>query len=238
MKKIDYEITVDVRGLSVEEKKRVQDAFFKLGFKWLISDDSYELLNDKDVNRYTNWWARGGRTGALRWTYSDNRAPTHTPEQLFELAGMNNAPEGMEPFDLERALAGDPVVTRDGREVMQIRLFDSVTDGSPVAGVVGGFLFTFSRNGESETYSRYLFMKPKTHMVNGFEAPAPMAESPKYGCRAWIEVLDRKDYCLELEWQNSRFDKMMLDRGLVHSTKEAAIANAKARLGIDPYAEE
>lgn len=34
---------------------------------------------------------------------------------------MNDIPEGCEPFDLERALAGEAVVTRDGREARDIK---------------------------------------------------------------------------------------------------------------------
>ena len=44
----------------------------------------------------------------------------------------------MKPFDLEKALAGAPVVTRDGREVTQLHLFDLKEHGYPLHGVING----------------------------------------------------------------------------------------------------
>jgi hypothetical protein len=34
----------------------------------------------------------------------------------------------MKPFDLEKALAGQPVVTRDGRKVLELHLYKNVTE--------------------------------------------------------------------------------------------------------------
>ena len=38
----------------------------------------------------------------------------------------------MKPFDLEKALNGAPVITRDGREVTQLHLFDVAEKISPL----------------------------------------------------------------------------------------------------------
>ena len=43
----------------------------------------------------------------------------------------------MKPFDLEKALAGDPVVTRDGRPVMQLTLFEGTDTDYCLYGVCG-----------------------------------------------------------------------------------------------------
>jgi len=67
----------------------------------------------------------------------------------------------MEKFDLERALAGDPVVTRDGREVTQLTLFKANRAIYPLVGVVNGQLESFRENGKSWSESPDLFMKPK-----------------------------------------------------------------------------
>lgn len=48
--------------------------------------------------------------------------PTHTVDELLELAGMKTKAD-LKPFDLEKALAGEPVVTRQGEEVTQLTLF-------------------------------------------------------------------------------------------------------------------
>lgn len=43
----------------------------------------------------------------------------------------------MKPFDLEKALSGAPVITRDGREVTQLTKFD-ITVGIALVGVLNG----------------------------------------------------------------------------------------------------
>lgn len=73
----------------------------------------------------------------------------------------------MKPFNIEAALRGEPVVTRNGREVTQITLFD--IDGDyPVAGVIDKNRFEFSTNGKylvGQDTERDLFMAPKKRIV-------------------------------------------------------------------------
>lgn len=79
--------------------------------------------------------------------------------------------------------------------------------------------------------------KPRTHVVNGFTVPAPMDKAPEFGDMYFIpDVLDEifyagpewgQDYSTAMRW---------LKRGLLFATKDAAIANAKAMLKIDPEA--
>lgn len=69
------------------------------------------------------------------------------------------------PFNLEAALAGDPVVTRDGRAVTQLTLYD-IPSTFKVVAVVDGQLESFSINGKSlfgiDVISKNdLFMAPK-----------------------------------------------------------------------------
>jgi hypothetical protein len=59
---------------------------------------------------------------------------------------MNNLPEGCKPFDLERALAGDPVVTRYGEPVTQITKFD-IYGTHVLRGVLEGQLVSWCDNG-------------------------------------------------------------------------------------------
>ena len=51
-------------------------------------------------------------------------------------------------FDLEKALAGEPVVTRDGREVKDLHLFTSVQTYYPVVGIIEGRILSFSKEGK------------------------------------------------------------------------------------------
>lgn len=68
----------------------------------------------------------------------------------------------MKAFDLEKALAGEKVVTRGGKEVTQLTLFEA-SDDHPLAGVVDGKMESFTEDGVftmlCEGASRYdLFM--------------------------------------------------------------------------------
>lgn len=76
----------------------------------------------------------------------------------------------------------------------------------------------------------------KTIKVNGFDVPAPMSEAPMFDSvyftpQTWYEVF----YCKN-SWRGDKFDSRFLSRGLIHSNESAAIAHAKAMLGIDPNA--
>lgn len=58
----------------------------------------------------------------------------------------------MKPFNLERALKGAPVITRDGREVTQLHLFDAEGADYPLYGVIkdktcGPFIEYFTEYG-------------------------------------------------------------------------------------------
>ena len=70
------------------------------------------------------------------------------------------------PFDLERALAGDKVVTASGMDVTEIQHFKTMLGGFPVFAVVNGAIQRFSISGEwyyhdSERKS-HLLIAPKT----------------------------------------------------------------------------
>ena len=52
----------------------------------------------------------------------------------------------MKPFDLEKALAGHPVCTRDGRPVTQLHRFTGLK--FPVAGIIDGTIYLWRESGE------------------------------------------------------------------------------------------
>ena len=80
------------------------------------------------------------------------------------------------------------------------------------------------------TYS----IKPKVMLVNGFKVPEPMREDPLDGDCYFIPMVGFEYFCDRMLWRRDKYDKRYMSRGLCHSTKEAAIAHAKAMLGIDP----
>ena len=77
----------------------------------------------------------------------------------------------MKPFNLERALAGVPVVTGDGEVVQEIHHFRECTTRWSVVAVVDGIVRNYDVNGESAIFhpGHYLFMAdkpPKKYYVN------------------------------------------------------------------------
>jgi hypothetical protein len=71
----------------------------------------------------------------------------------------------LEKFDLERALAGEPVITRDSKEVTQLTLFKVKNTSYPLHGVLDNLLYKWTEDGKffsgGENHEADLFMKPK-----------------------------------------------------------------------------
>lgn len=76
----------------------------------------------------------------------------------------------------------------------------------------------------------------KTIKVNGFDVPAPMSEAPMINDEYFAPQTGYEVFYVKHSWRGDKFDSRFLSRGLVHSTESAAIAHAKAMLGIDPNA--
>ena len=80
--------------------------------------------------------------------------------------------------------------------------------------------------------------EPKTIKVNGFDVPEPMRDEPAENATYAVAQPSAGDYYNEFSWGGCPLETNWLQRGLLHSTKEAAVAHAKAMLGIDPYTTE
>lgn len=72
---------------------------------------------------------------------------------------------------------------------------------------------------------------PKIIKVNGFEVPAPL-DKVEVGTTVYAASPASVDLCDELEY--GPWYSLYSDRKIVHATREAAVAHAKAMLGIDP----
>src|SRR5271154_5336527 len=81
---------------------------------------------------------------------------------------MNNEVSKLKPFDLEKALKGEKVVTRNGREATEVHHFTWVTGSFSLVAVIEGDLQTFTLQGHiwhgSQTKND-LFMAPKERVV-------------------------------------------------------------------------
>lgn len=79
-KRLERKISVDVSDMSEEQKKRVQDCFFKLGYEWLYSGGKYRHLN---VEEYTNTRSGGKLDDNLMYgEYCNFSVPPITLEEL------------------------------------------------------------------------------------------------------------------------------------------------------------
>jgi len=70
----------------------------------------------------------------------------------------------MKPFDKEKALAGDPVITRDGSEVLNLTEFPAATGKYTLAGTLHGLIEMWTSTGKfykDSTGDGDLFMAPK-----------------------------------------------------------------------------
>lgn len=76
-------------------------------------------------------------------------------------------------------------------------------------------------------------IKPATVSINGIEAPKGLTEAPALGTKYYIPEIGQRYTCVNsFTWTHDTFDLMMLERGIVHLTKENAIAMAKAMLKL------
>jgi len=77
-------------------------------------------------------------------------------------------------------------------------------------------------------------LMPPTRTINGFEVPRPLSEAPQTNTKIWVVDLQRPRWCEHHYWGNDEIDAHCLKHGLVFMDKDAAIATAKAMVGVDP----
>lgn len=68
------------------------------------------------------------------------------------------------PFDLEKAINGEPLITRDGRNVDEFYYFKTSKSNQPLKAVINGTIYEYSLDGKYVTEiicNHDLFMKPK-----------------------------------------------------------------------------
>lgn len=85
----------------------------------------------------------------------------------------------MKPFNLERALAGDPVVTRGGVPVPRLEYFPEVEEAYKIAVVLNGKILTCTEKGKFALFGDTqfdLFMAPKK--VKGYVVIFPTSIGP------------------------------------------------------------
>lgn len=108
----------------------------------------------------------------------------------------NDIPTGCAPFDLEKALAGEKVLTRIGEEVTQIHLFKCRNNNGPLHGVVNdlvhcwgddGCVFSDSKNSELDLFMvreirfRWVVKYPNGHETVWSSHSSAAAEAGDFG---------------------------------------------------------
>lgn len=75
-------------------------------------------------------------------------------------------------------------------------------------------------------------IKPRTIKIGDFDVPEPMREIPTYGDVVFTVEIDEKRLFGQTTWNGLEFVSTMLERGLLHKSKDAAIAHAKAIIAL------
>lgn len=138
-----------------------------------------------------------------------------------------------DPFDLEAAQRGEPLITRNGRKAKFVAYVPEVEDEKVVA-LIGGDIATFYENGSYHRNFEHrldLFMAPPPmRSINGYEFPEPVREPLKKGQGYWL--VDPTDHAGVSYgyWDSEGCDIRWLERGLIQLTEEGARQQLKAML--------
>lgn len=151
----------------------------------------------------------------------------------------------MKPFNLEEALAGEPVMLRNGQKawvVCDTRTLPLLAKTEHPINVitVHGSLHTTLPDGSFSSVIKFhsldivgMWEEPKpTIKIGDIDVPEPEREPLKIGETYYIPYLSHQDNINSLCWGNDMYDIRVLKRGLVHRTKEAAIQHAKVLIAI------
>lgn len=158
----------------------------------------------------------------------------------------------MKPFNLEKALAGEPVKLRNGYKAFVLKKLDNPVYGNPI--LIGYYINKFQRENTIDwSVSGSYFedceedmldivgmwedLKP-TIKIGGIDVPEPEREPCKNGEVYYIPALQWSDLVAGYAWDGGGCDIRYLKRGLVHKTEEAAQQHARALLALTECKED
>lgn len=78
----------------------------------------------------------------------------------------------------------------------------------------------------------YLIGEPESIQIGGIHVPKPLMTPPPRGTQYWRVVIDDSALVGALTWDGDRYDELALKRGVLHLTKENAVAHAKALIKV------
>lgn len=74
--------------------------------------------------------------------------------------------------------------------------------------------------------------EPRFIEINGHKVPEPMSEVPEKGTKYYIIDIYSESLVKQYSWADDASDSRWFERGLIHATREAAYAHAKALLSF------
>lgn len=208
------QIIVNVEDLPIEEKRRVNEALAKI---WSV--ECIGLCNPSHWEEVVV--IQGSSSGInVRFDYYKYEGPTHTPQQVLEMAGM--VKQGHVHADLMALYAEDAKTSDKPWELWQ--LFTKI-----------GTWVGLDKNPdwcEDIQYRR----KPKTHTVNGVEVP-DLRFVPEEGEEYWFpDAGNEKLVHGTTYWATDASYKHRVSNNLCYEPteegKQAAILHSRAWLGI------
>jgi len=139
------------------------------------------------------------------------------------------------PFDLQAAINGAKLVTRDGREAKFIAHEpEAKAHCRVIAMMPNGEMCSYYENGRNLSICdtpHDLFIAVQTRSINGHEYPEPERAEPKDGTECWLPNPISIELVTRFRWESSwGRHKLDLKRGLVHLTLEAAEQHAIAQI--------
>ena len=213
------EYSVNVSGCTDEMKKKVQQAFFDVGFLWEIG--SKEYLNP-DAVQYSNTTGSGYVTAYCMWG-STTKECNMTAEEFLDLV-YEPEKKCHVHAELMAQFAEDAKTHTEPWKLWQIKADDGIwwdCQYSPMWQI------------EAE-YRR----KPKTHIVNGVEIP-DLRITPKIYEEYCYPAPNHPSLAFRSRTNYAHFNEADVHRiknGLCYETSEegrqAAILHSKAMLGI------
>lgn len=206
------QIIVNVGGLTIAEKQRVNEALAKItGAKQL------PLFNSR-----AGWLFAPATTGEMMVTWSfpsETKTPTHTPQQVLEMAGM--AKQGHVHAENMALYAEDAKTTDKPWELWQVN--------------VSGEWRDLTCNPSFTPHLGYR-RKPKTKLIHGVEVP-DISFTPNDGEEYVYPNIYGEDYASASRfYRGYEASEMALKAGCCYPYTEegtqAAILHAKAMLGL------
>jgi hypothetical protein len=104
----------------------------------------------------------------------------------------------MKKFNLQEALAGKPVISREGKQVTQLHLFEvNPSSNYSLYGVVDGHVESFTEDGKWDVHlsegSRDLFMGPEVAYVNVYSGDSGYYVGTLFNTRKGAENMINND---------------------------------------------